>query len=1369
MTIPAMAPRNAENEFADQLFWLSRLDGGIPRASVLPDFSRPAGGRHAYLEIPFTVGSQTAQVLKSLDTAHGVSDLVLCVSLFAVLLAKYHLHEAVVVGLRTPSSATSRGAVVPLAVTCRQDHSIADVMRATAAEVRDILSRTAPGAARMAQVLSLEPNASRCAFFDVAVSVGEGPERFDFEAYPVDLAFLFDVDAGHIRGRLVYAADLYAAARMDRLVSHFTRAAAQLAAQPLMPIADIEILADDERRRILHQHSGRSCPFQIDGTLSQLFEARVRQTPDAIAVVHRDTRLTYADLDARANRLATTLLSLGLEKGQFAAILLHRGCDFLTAVLAVFKAGGAYVPLDPTYPRERVRYMLEDSEAAFVISNAALIDIFGAVIAGAGRVRALLSLEGDASGSAVQRVEPPLALVGPDAIAVAAAVRPAVAMAVSDRAYMIYTSGSSGRPKGAICRHDGALNHLYGELEGLGIDAAFSFLQTAASSSDISVWQFMAPLVFGGATVVADYDVVIDPAQLFAAIRNGGITLAELVPVVLRGLLDHIAELPENERALPDLRFMMATGEGLPTALVNRWLALYPGIPVANTYGPTETSDDVTLIVLREPLPADRANVPIGRPLPNVHIFLLDRNLRLMPEGVPGEICVAGVAVGEGYWRQPEKTAAAFVRCPFPEVASGSMYRTGDLGRWLPDGCIEFLGRVDQQVKVRGFRVEPGEVEAVLIQHAAVQDAAVVAVKDPTGTNRLVAYYVARREECVKAGDLRLFLKSRLADHMVPAALMPLTMLPLTPLGKVDRKALMELGNEPQAAADEYVAPRNELERLLAATWSTVLGRRWIGVHDNFLEIGGESISTIHIIAELRKSGLTLAPKAFFLHPTIAELAARLARPGAHEPASTAASSADTAARSAWDVASWRRQLEGSFAGVDDVYPLGATQRGIYLQTVLPSKSSGAYIEQIAFDLAGRLDEEAFGRAWQYTVNTTEALRSAVTRRGVPRPMQVVVHCAKLVLEVLDWLDRSPAEQKAAYDALVAADRRRGFDLRAAPLTRVTLIRLSSQRWRMLWTYHHIILDGWSEPLVLNSVSAAYNAFVEGRLPRAESSARYREFVAWAESQDDSVARSFWQQRLSGYTEPVSIKDGSPGVEPPASDEISHGSHEILLDLPDANRLEAVTRRDKVTFGTLVHGAWALLLHQLTASNDVVFGSVASGRQCALERIETMRGVLVVTQPVRSRMAADATVSSWLRSLQLQLAEIREFEHTSLGQIQQWCDVPVQKRPLFDTIVVLANYTGSDLAGCRFTGLELTDVAYYTQPLFALTLFVVGGPRPSIRLVYDKKKYAASTVQTLLENYRGLLQSIAENSGQRVGGLMIPRSSPAVTLPNDER
>ncbi|MDH3414462.1 MAG: AMP-binding protein, partial [Gammaproteobacteria bacterium] len=513
------ATQHPDGELADNLYWLSRIDEGIPRAQLVPDFKRSAGRRHAYQGSAFSVDPDVVRILKSLDRTHGVSDLVLCATLLTVLLARYHREEGLVVGLQTTSDALTDSAVLPLHLVCKGEQAVPALMRAIAEEVASSFQHAPCTASSLAKIMGVDLDENRCPFFDIGLALGDGAAAFDLETYPVDLAFVFSVSAGLIRGQVLYAADLFHPSTIERVIYHFLHAATQISLRPASRLADIDVLGAEERSRILDEFRGRSVSFPVDRTLHALFEDQVRRTPDAVAAIDRERQLSYAELNSRANRLARTLLSLGLTKGGFVGILLNRGCDFVTAMLAIFKAGGAYVPLDPTYPRDRVLYMLDDSQTSFVISNSALVRAFQDVIAGAEQLRVVLSVEG-AIGSVAREHHPSITVVSPETIASMAHEDVALPLVGTDRAYMIYTSGSTGRPKGAICRHGGALNHLYGELHGLGIDSAFRFLQTAASSSDISVWQFMTPLLFGGATVVVDYDVVVDPEQLFAAIKS---------------------------------------------------------------------------------------------------------------------------------------------------------------------------------------------------------------------------------------------------------------------------------------------------------------------------------------------------------------------------------------------------------------------------------------------------------------------------------------------------------------------------------------------------------------------------------------------------------------------------------------------------------------------------------------------------------------------------------------------------------------------------------------------------------------------------------------------------------------------------------
>ncbi|WP_043818325.1 amino acid adenylation domain-containing protein, partial [Rubrivivax gelatinosus] len=540
-------------------------------------------------------------------------------------------------------------------------------------------------------------------------------------------------------------------------------------------------------------------------TLHALVEARVRQDPEAVCAVHGERRLRRLELDTRANRLARRLVALGVGPGRFVPIVVRRGLDFVVAMLAVWKAGGAYVPVDPTYPEERVRLMLEDCDAEVAIVGAAALARFGTALSACPALRHVVCQREAARAPGAL-----FSLHGPAELAAEDLAAPPPRATPRDAAYMVYTSGSTGRPKGAIVRHDGAVNHLFAQAHALGEAAIARFLQSAPSSSDISVWQFAAPLAFGGCTVILDD--ATDVAALLLAVRTHGLHLIELVPAVLKYLCEYAAALPEAERALPSLRWAMVTGESAPVALVNAWLALYPGVPVVNAYGPTEAADDVTQAVIAAPLSPRQATVPIGRPLANLDLYVLDERLRPLPVGAPGELCVAGVGVGDGYWHQPGKTAAAFVPNPFDGAAGPVIYRTGDLARWRDDGSLECGGRLDHQVQIRGQRIELAEIEAQLRRHPALADVVVQAFHDGEGDGRLVAFVVARDE--VDDAALRAGLAARLPAAMLPSAFVRLDALPLNPAGKVDRHALRP--PPARATSGKGRAPSTALEALLA-------------------------------------------------------------------------------------------------------------------------------------------------------------------------------------------------------------------------------------------------------------------------------------------------------------------------------------------------------------------------------------------------------------------------------------------------------------------------------------------------------------------------------------------------------------------------
>jgi amino acid adenylation domain-containing protein len=921
--------------------------------------------------------------------------------------------------------------------------------------------------------------------------------------------------------------------------------------------------------------------------------------------------------------------------------------------------------------------------------------------------------------------------------AAALAAQPATALAAravaTDPAYMIYTSGSTGRPKGAIVRHDGAVNHLFAQGHALGREAVGRFLQSAPSSSDISVWQFAAPLVFGGTTVIIDDPT--DVENLHRQVVAHRLHLIELVPAVLKYLVEYARTLAPAQRALPDLRWAMVTGESASVELVNAWLAVYPDIPVVNAYGPTEAADDITQAIIREPLPPQQVTVPIGRPLANIDIYLLDDRLQPVPVGAPGEICVAGIGVGNGYWKQPDKTRQAFVANPFPGAAGPVIYRTGDLGRVRDDGTIECLGRLDHQVQLRGFRIELQEIESVLCSHAAVRDAVVKVFHDNGGDGQLVAFLVGRGADTASDEALRAHLETRLPRYMVPSSFVRLAQLPLNPAGKVDRKALQPPASAARSVSTPYRAPRTAAEQALAAIWQQELGAARVGIDDDFFALGGDSLAALAIAVGAREAGLHLRSADVLRHPTVAQLAAT-ARPLAATAAGPPARSApalhpllplDEAAREAF--LATQPQYE-------DVQPLAPPQQGIFLHGLL-TRDKTAYIDQYQYLIEGDLDHDAFEGAWNHLLARHASLRTAFLRKGFSRPVQAVFRQAQVDVELVDHSGLDAAAQQQRLDALLRQQLELGFDLTRPPLMRLVLVRTAPRLHRLVWTHHHIVLDGWSLSLVLDEVLKSHAAIRAARAPALEAPVPYRRVLDWLAAEDIAPAEPFWRQFLEGYP-------GAPELRlpAPAARRSAFAHRELPLDAASSQALVARAQRAGVTLTTLVQAAWASLLAALTGSDDVVFGVVTSGRELAVPRIDAIVGLLVTTLPLRVQVpaAAGPALDPWLRDLQQRAASLREHEAVPLAQIGRWCGLPAG-RALFETLFVMSNYPELDAGDAA--ALRVTPDAFRTVPAYPLALIVVPGERLLLRLVHDEGRVAGPAASQLLQALAETLDGLA--------------------------
>jgi amino acid adenylation domain-containing protein len=676
------------------------------------------------------------------------------------------------------------------------------------------------------------------------VNLTLSPMEIEMDTAKFDLTLDLTEDPNGIIGAIEYNVDLFNSKYIDLLIGHFKTLLKGIIANPERRISELPILTEGERRRIMKEWNNTRVDYPQDRLIHQIFEARVEKNSDDIAIAFEGQRLTYRELNQRSNQLAHYLQSLGVGPESIVGIAVERSIEMIVGLYGILKAGGAYLPIDPTYPADRVAYMMEDAKVPVLLTQQRLLDKLPPH-----EVRTIrLDTDWDS-------------LIGSQS-----KENPACKATLENAAYVIYTSGSTGNPKGVINNHAGILNRLLWMQNAYRLTPTDTVLQKTPFSFDVSVWEFFWPLMFGARLIVARPEGHKDADYLVRTIIEEQITTMHFVPSMLQIFL-----MAKDVERCTSLRQVICSGEALPIELQNRFFARLKA-KLHNLYGPTEAAVDVTYWECRQE--SGLKTVPIGYPVANTQIYILDRNMQPVPVGIAGELFIGGVQVARGYLHKPELTAEKFIPDPFGENPQGHLYRTGDLCRYLPDGSIEYLGRLDFQVKIRGNRIELGEIEALLGQHPTVREAAVIAREDTPDDKRLVAYIVCNQNQAAGTGELRDFVKQKLPDFMVPSHFIILDRLPLTPNQKVDRKALPapEQGDIKSEAI--YIAPRNELQRTIQGIWQEALKTSKIGMNDNFFELGGHSLLLVRVyyqLCEVIDKDFSLTD--LFRFPTIGTLA----------------------------------------------------------------------------------------------------------------------------------------------------------------------------------------------------------------------------------------------------------------------------------------------------------------------------------------------------------------------------------------------------------------------------------------------------------------------------------------------------------------
>ncbi|WP_229695050.1 non-ribosomal peptide synthetase [Streptomyces lacrimifluminis] len=1088
--------------------------------------------------------------------------------------------------------------------------------------------------------------------------------------------------------RLKHHAQRLDAEAVRRIADRLSRVLHALAADPGQSVADVDLLSADELLAAHPTGEHRDIPGT---TLAAVFAAQVARSPQATAVVHEGETLTYSELDARAGEVARRLTARGAGPGTVVAVAVPRSAELMVALLGVLKSGAAYLPVDVDYPADRVAHMLADSGAATVVTTSATAPQLP-------------------SGHALLLLDTPSEEAGPEPLA----AHP------DDPAYLIYTSGSTGRPKGVVVTHRAIVNRLAWMQGEYGLTAGDRVLQKTPASFDVSVWEFFWALCEGAAVVLARPDGHRDPAYLAGLIREQGVTALHFVPSMLEAFLQS-DEITADPTWAASLRNVFSSGEALPGAAAARWREL-TGVPLHNLYGPTEAAVDVTYH------PYDGTpgtTVPIGRPVWNTGLRVLDSCLRPAPEGVPGELYLTGVQLARGYHARPELTAERFVADPYGEPGA-RMYRTGDLVRRRADGVIEYLGRTDRQVKIRGNRIELGEIEAALSRQPAVAQAAVT-----VNGGRLVAYVVpARDAEVPPPAELQAALGEELPAAVIPAAYVVLDALPLTPSGKLDRAALPA----PQAVRAQTRAPRNEREHALTGIFAAVLKLEDVGIDDDFFMLGGDSITSIGVSSRARRAGLDLGPRDVFEHRTPAALAAAAA------PVAEVAALRSSFALTAEET---ERVHRLSPAPVEDIWPLAPLQEGLFFHSTYDDSALDVYTVHESFDLAEPLDTDRLRTAVRVLLARNPSLRAGFTSEGLRQPVQFIVRDPEIPLEEVDLSGLSAVEQDVRLRELTEAERSRRFDLTRPLLFRMLLVRLGADRGDRLVVGRHLLLwDGWSAWIFLDQLFALYEN--GGDASTLTAPGNYRDYLTWLEVQDTAVATGAWRRALAGLDEPTLLAAADQGLEPDIPESL-----DVLVPDEVGERLRAIGRLHGLTLNTVLTAAWGLTLASATGRTDVVFGTTVAGRPSEVPDIENVIGMFLNTVPARIAYDPAEPVLGLLRRVQDERLAVMPYEYLGLGVLQ----AETGHRRLFDTLFVLRNNDTEERLAELSDRHGATAVTNVDATHYPVNLVVTPGRSITVTLTHRADVVARPQAQDLLDRFTLLLDRLTLDLDAPVGGL----------------
>ncbi|MDE9552069.1 amino acid adenylation domain-containing protein [Xenorhabdus bovienii] len=1332
-------------------FWCTQLQDAPTLLTLPTDRPRPSVQTYVGDQVSFQLDATLLASLKELGQRHHTTLFMTVLTAWSIVLARLSGQDDIVIGTPVANRPHQEleGLIgffvntLALRVTPGEAPRVADLLaqvreRALAAYAHQDLPFE-----QVVEALQPERSLSYSPIFQVMLTLNNTPAQDlalpGLQLSPVEQArysahfdltlSLTETETG-LTGDLEYASDLFDPTTVERMIEYFKQVLTEMGADATQAIPRLPILPASERQQLLTDFNATQVDFPQDALIHQLFESQAAHSPDATAVVFEDQTLSYGELNRRANRLAHHLIALGVRPDDRVAICIERSPELVVSLLAVLKAGGAYVPLDPDYPAERLAYMLDDAAPVALLILTAQVDKLASPVP-------TVVLDAQEPSLAAQPTH------NPDAQALGLTSR--------HLAYVIYTSGSTGLPKGVMVEHRNVLRLIINNgFADIGPDDCIA--HCANVSFDAATWEVWTGLVHGARILLIPEKTLLQPDYFGQCLSSEGVSALFLTTALFNQYASLIAP------PLSGLRYVLFGGEQADIRPAISLRTDYPPQHLLHVYGPTETTTFATAyeIPLTE---GEERKIPIGQPIANTRIYILDTQGQPVPLGVAGEIHIAGAGVARGYLNRPELTAECFLTDPFSTDPDARMYKTGDLGRWLPDGNIEYLSRNDFQVKLRGFRIELGEIEARLVQCHGVREAVVLTREDELSHKRLVAYLRPLDGVELVPAELRQQLAQHLAEYMLPSAFITLDAFPLTPNGKLDRQAL-PAPDSSAVVARGYEAPVGEVEAALTQIWQDLLGLTQVGRHDHFFELGGHSLMIVSLIERLRGLGWRLDVRSVFAAPVLAEMAKTIL---AHQDDTDAfvvppnripegctsliPDMLSLISLSQAEIDTLIGSIPGGASNVQDIYPLAPLQEGILFHHLLQTQGDTYLLQSLlAFDTRERLD--TFLAALQQVIDRHDILRTAACWQGLSQPVQVVWRQAPLYVNLFTpaTADDVPAQLLAHTDP-----RRHRLDLNRAPLFAADIAYDTAQNeWLLVLRFHHLV----SDHMTLELIFAEIAQILQGQAETLPTALPYRDFIAQTLNVPAAVHEAYFSAQLADIDAPTA-PFGMLTI-PGDSESIAEARLPLTPGLAGAVRTQA--RRLGVSPSVLFHVAWAQVLAQTSGRDDVVFGSVLLGRLQGSAGADRVLGMFINTLPVRVSLAS-RNVQEVVQATYHNLMTLLEHEQAPLTLAQR-CSGVDQPMPLFSALL---NYRHSQIGEAEavdttWAGMRIIATKERTNyPLtlsvddlgadFYLTAQAVAGIDPARVIAY------------LVNAIRGLVDALAHDPQQLI--LDVPLLPPA--------